>query len=237
MPYDMTTSVPKPGYSATFQPQLCYGSLPPQSQARCSRVVLFCEESSNFESSFIDMNILKNNPLIAVGGVAVLAVLAWLAFGFFGIQSAFIDNEVSQASPTFGAEFGAAMELAEENQNTATEGSPEMAGEVQTIFSGNFEDNVINGYDVVGEALVLNDGTEQRFLRLEGFNTPNGPDLKVYLRADNGDFVSLGDLAGNIGDQNYEIPPEVDLTVFNSVDIWCERFSVGFGLANLSPTT
>ena len=183
------------------------------------------------------MNILKNNPLIAVGGVAVLAVLAWLAFGFFGIQSAFIDNEVSQASPTFGAEFGAAMELAEENQNTATEGSPEMAGEVQTIFSGNFEDNVINGYDVVGEALVLNDGTEQRFLRLEGFNTPNGPDLKVYLRADNGDFVSLGDLAGNIGDQNYEIPPEVDLTVFNSVDIWCERFSVGFGLANLSPTT
>lgn len=182
------------------------------------------------------MNILKNKPLVAGVGVVGLAIVAWLAFGFFGIQSAFIDNEVSQAGPTFGAEFDEAMEEADRNQVTATEGSPEMAGDVQTIFVGDFEDNVINNYNVVGDALVLNDGSEQRFLRLEGFNSPNGPDLKVYLRADNGDFVSLGDLQGNIGDQNYEIPPDVDLTVFNSVDIWCERFSVGFGLANLTPT-
>ena len=111
-----------------------------------------------------------------------------------------------------------------------------MDGDIQTIFTGDFEDNVINGYNVVGDALVLTDGSPQRFLRLENFNTPNGPDLKVYLRADNGEFVSLGDLQGNIGNQNYEIPVDVDLTVFNSVDIWCERFSVGFGLAGLSPS-
>lgn len=185
------------------------------------------------------MNILKNKPLVAGGGIVFVAILAWLAFGFFGIQTAFIDNEVSQGGPTFGEnnpEFQAAMEEAELNQVTAAEGDPEMAGDIQTLYTGNFEDNVINGYDVLGNALVLNDGSEQRFLRLEGFNSPNGPDLKVYLRADNGDFVSLGDLAGNIGDQNYEIPPDVDLSVFNAVDIWCERFSVGFGLANLSAT-
>ncbi len=186
------------------------------------------------------MDFIKNNkPAIAIASLVGIAALAWFAFGFLGIQSAFIDNEVSQGGPVFDtateAEFDAAMQEAEENQTTAAEGDPEMDGDIQTLFTGDFEENVINGYDVVGDALVLTDGSEQRFLRLENFATPNGPDLKVYLRADNGDFVSLGDLAGNIGDQNYEIPPEVDLTVFNSVDIWCERFSVGFGLAGLTP--
>lgn len=192
------------------------------------------------------MSITKNKPLLAGLGVVAIAVIAWLAFGFFEIQSAFIDNEVSEAAPTFAsadteeivgsAEFEEAMDEAEANAVTAAEGEPDMAGEIRTIYAGNFEDNVINGYNVLGEALVLNDGTEQRFLRLQGFDSPNGPDLKVYLRADNGDFVSLGDLQGNVGDQNYEIPTDVDLSVFSAVDIWCERFSVGFGLANLTPS-
>ncbi len=186
------------------------------------------------------MDIKNNKPLLAVGGIVVLAALAWVAFGFFGIHTAFIDNEVSDADPFAtevreSEEFQAAMVEADANANTTAEGEPEMAGDIETLFSGNFEDNVINGYDVTGTAQVLTDG-DQRVLRLEGFNSPNGPDLKVYLRADNGDFVSLGDLRGNIGDQNYDVPADVDLEVFNSVDIWCERFSVGFGLAGLSPS-
>jgi len=56
----------------------------------------------------------------------------------------------------------------------------------------------------------------------------------VYLRAANGDFVNLGELKGNLGDQNYEIPAGVDLAEFNTVEIWCERFSVGFGSAVLA---
>lgn len=190
---------------------------------------------------FVDMDIKNKKPLIAGGGIVAIAVLAWLAFGFFGIQTAFIDNEVSEAGPTFGDpavvetdEFQEAMELAEENSTSTAEGDPDMAGEIQTVFTGSFEDNVINGYEILGTASVLTDGSDQRFLRLEGFNSPNGPDLKVYLRAANGDFVSLGDLKGNIGDQNYEIPPDVDLTEFSFVDIWCERFSVGFGGAQLA---
>ena len=66
------------------------------------------------------------------------------------------------------------------------------------------------------------------------FVSDNGPDLKVWLRAENGDVVSLGDLRGNIGDQNYEIPVDVDLSVFNTVQIWCERFSANFGSAVLT---
>lgn len=183
-------------------------------------------------------DITQKKPLVAVAGLLVVAALAWVAFGFFGIHTAFIDNQVSEGDPFAtevrdSPEFQAAMDEADANQNTATEGQPQMAGDIDTVFIGDFEDNVINGYDVSGTAQVLTDG-DQRVLRLEGFNSPNGPDLKVYLRAENGDFVSLGDLKGNIGDQNYDIPADVDLEVFNSVDIWCERFSVGFGLANLS---
>jgi hypothetical protein len=95
-------------------------------------------------------------------------------------------------------------------------------------------------------AKVLNDGTEQRFLRFEDFATDNGPDLNVYLTtadadADagefgvSGQFVDLGDLKGNIGEQNYEIPSDVDLEEFDTVVIWCVRFGVAFAAADLAP--
>ena len=200
---------------------------------------------------------LKNKPLLAGVGVVLTAVVAWLAFGFFGIQTAFIDNEVSEAGPAFDSEQGSDSEQAPDSEEAfdaeqlemmeteefqeamelaATEATETdeamMPGEITTLFSGDFAGN--SQYDISGQALVLNDGTEQRFLRFENFDSNNGPDLKVYLRAANGDFVSLGDLKGNVGDQNYEIPVDVDLEVFNTVDIWCERFSVGFGQAVLA---
>jgi len=185
------------------------------------------------------MNIAKNKPAVAVAGLAGIAVLAWLAFGFFGIQTAFIDNEVDQAGPVFSSQaesdaFDAAMAEADANQTEANQSVDDtaMAGDIITLFSGNFQG--LSSYTVEGEALVLNDGTDQRFLRLENFSTNNGPDLKVVLRADNGDLVNLGPLQGNIGDQNYELTPDIDLNVFNTVEIYCERFGVLFGLAPIS---
>ena len=49
-----------------------------------------------------------------------------------------------------------------------------------------------------------------------------------------GDFVDLGDLKGNIADQNYELTDEVDLSRHTTVYIWCVRFSVAFGAAALT---
>jgi len=45
------------------------------------------------------------------------------------------------------------------------------------------------------------------------------------------DRLHLGELKGNIGDQNYTIGADVDLSRYRSVVIWCERFSVAFGAA------
>ena len=87
----------------------------------------------------------------------------------------------------------------------------------------------------------LEDGS--RVLRLEDLQTDNGPDLFVYLDTDGPDAaasayddgINLGRLQGNVGNQTYEIPDDVDLTENTTVIIWCDRFGVAFGTAALTP--
>ena len=69
-------------------------------------------------------------------------------------------------------------------------------------------------HDAVGEVFVIEAEDGSKFLRFENFKASNGPDLYVYLATDEtaSDYVSLGKLKGNIGNQNYLIPPEVDLS-------------------------
>jgi len=47
-------------------------------------------------------------------------------------------------------------------------------------------------------------------------------------------FLELGSLKGNFGDQNYELPADLDLAKYRAVTIWCKRFSVNFGTVALS---
>ena len=90
-----------------------------------------------------------------------------------------------------------------------------------------------------GTIYQLPDGSH--LLRLEDFTVTNGPDLHVLLasspsptgRADLEDYVDLGSLKGNIGNQNYEIPAGTDLSQFKSVVIYCEPFHVVFSTAAL----
>ena len=84
----------------------------------------------------------------------------------------------------------------------------------------------------------------RRLLRLTEFATSNGPDVRVYLvaaahvqdeaAAKEAGFVDLGALKGNIGNQNYDIPADLDITRYRAVSIWCRRFSVNFGAAPLA---
>jgi hypothetical protein len=88
---------------------------------------------------------------------------------------------------------------------------------------------------------TLPDG--ERVLRFEDFNVTNGPDLYVYLSGhpaprsseqlhEGADF-EVARLKGNIGNQNYELPADLDLSQFKSVVIYCRRFSVVFSTAEL----
>lgn len=92
--------------------------------------------------------------------------------------------------------------------------------------------------------VVQADGS--RVLAIAGLRTSDGPDVRVWLtdapviegRAgwhvfDDGRHVSLGPLRGNLGDQVYRIPHDVDLRGLTSVSLWCDRFDVSFGAARL----
>jgi hypothetical protein len=69
----------------------------------------------------------------------------------------------------------------------------------------------------------------------------NGPDLWVWVLesdsydgGDPGEFIELGKIKGNVGGQNYELPPEFDPDVHQFVLIWCKRFSVPFAASPLA---
>jgi hypothetical protein len=97
-----------------------------------------------------------------------------------------------------------------------------------------------------GTATVYQMGDGSRLLRLTSFSTSNGPDVHVYMVAaddakdaasvEQAGFVDLGVIKGNIGDQNYTLGGDLDLTKYRAVSIWCKRFSVNFGAAALRPT-
>jgi len=93
-----------------------------------------------------------------------------------------------------------------------------------------------------GSATILQLPDGSRFVRLEGFSTSDGPDVDVWVtdqqaggddwgKYDDGRYVSLGDLKGTDGNQNYAIPADADLSGLTSVVIWCDRFNVAFGSA------
>jgi hypothetical protein len=115
-----------------------------------------------------------------------------------------------------------------------------MAGEMMPkpmlALSGMFVGVGDGIHDAQGMAKILPLDTGASILRLEDFRSTNGPDLYVYLATDKDatDFVSLGRLKANTGNQNYDIPQGTDLAKYDTVLIWCKQFSVLFGSASLS---
>jgi len=154
----------------------------------------------------------KSKKLIPLVFVALIG-----SAGIWAISPYFTNSTIDEVLPTAGAE------------------SP-MINEEMTSNSGKFigvDDGI---HDAQGDAmfLMLDDGS--RYLRFENFKSTNGPDLYVYLATDDKatDFVNLGRLKANMGNQNYEISSDVDLSKHNKVLIWCKAFSVLFGSADLA---
>ena len=115
-------------------------------------------------------------------------------------------------------------------------------GMAKTLYTGKFHGKV---HETSGRATVYQEADGKLVLRLTGFKTSNGPDVHVILvetkdASDDANFlksnterVELGKLKGNEGDQNYEIPAGTDLSKFQTVSIYCERFNANFGAAPL----
>jgi hypothetical protein len=164
--------------------------------------------------------------------VIALLITALVASGvivWFQPQKLFIDQRVDEAPPT-------APSMAAGDGTTPTR---QGRREPVTLAAGRFRSL---GHATSGRAAVLELADGRRFLRLDDLHTSNGPDLFVYLSttaADgprdgfDDDFVSLGRLKANQGNQNYEIGAGVALDRYRSVVIWCRRFTYAFGAAPL----
>jgi hypothetical protein len=173
---------------------------------------------------------IRRHPGRTAAIAAALVGLGAFAIYWFGPQYLFIDRRVSEAVPTVGAAVD----------------SPGPAGGAAAgpviLAEGEF---VGLEHDSSGRAAILELPDGSRYLRLEELDTSNGPDLRVYLSDapasddwyvyDDGEFLDLGALKGNMGSSNYEIAAGVDLSRYESAVVWCRRFSVGFAVAPLEP--
>jgi hypothetical protein len=175
---------------------------------------------------------MKRRPLlIAIAAIVVLG--GWYAFR---PERLFIDATVNESLAQVAPSTATAAANAAHTGTAAADVSGPM-----TIVAGQFHSNA---HETKGTATVLQLADGRRILRLTGFETSNGPDVRVYLVAaadvqDNATvksagFVEVGALKGNRGDQNYELPATIDLAQYRTVTIWCKRFSVNFGSAPLT---
>lgn len=129
----------------------------------------------------------------------------------------------------------------EDETSMPAEGEVPASGPVE-LYSGMFRD-ADSFHKGSGDATIyrLEDGS--RVLRFEDFSVTNGPDLHVLLVKNSnpenrGDvqegYIDLGKLKGNKGNQNYEIPGDIDVDEYGSIVIYCEPFHVVFSVASLS---
>jgi hypothetical protein len=160
-------------------------------------------------------------PLVAVAGVG-------LGIYWFAPQRLVLDREVSESLPTPSPTAG----------TSAGEAVDDPVVEPIELSSGTFRSLE---HETTGAALVVEVGDGSRFVRLQGLDTSDGPDLRIYLTDqplsddwhvwDDGRYLDLGALKGNIGDSNYRIPDGANLDDYRTVVIWCRRFTVGFAVA------
>ncbi len=119
---------------------------------------------------------------------------------------------------------------------------PDMPDEPTALLMGSFIDiDPIHGAEGSATIYELPDG--DRVLRFEDFRSKNGPDLHVYLSTEaptstfaglGANEIHLGALKGNVGNQNYDVPADVDLSQYRSVVIYCVPFRVVFSTAAFS---
>jgi hypothetical protein len=206
---------------------------------------------------------------VLLGAVAVAVPTIAFVLWWFQPQALLFDDVVDEDFPTGSVEQvdaaptppaapsgdadGDGDGSASDDEVTVEEPAPTPGGDTEPAEAEPTPDGPVelatgtfvsrNRYTVTGTATTFELEDGQRLLRLEDFESTNGPDLFVYLTvagasdddaALDADFIDLGVLTGNIGNQNYVIPADVDLSRYDSVVIWCRRFTTSFGVADLT---
>ncbi|MGI5254360.1 DM13 domain-containing protein [Actinacidiphila glaucinigra] len=184
---------------------------------------------------------LVRKPLVIgalVVGLAVVAVVLYL----FQPWKLWTDEIVNEALPTATPPTNTPAGSTEPDESAVSEAPAKSAGPM-TLAAGEF---ITHEHATTGSVKIVQLPDGSRVLRLEELDTSNGPDLKVWITDatvkpgkdgwdvfDDGAHLSLGKLKGNKGSHNYPLPANADLERYTSVSIWCDRFNVSFGAAEL----
>lgn len=194
--------------------------------------------------------------------ISIIIAAIVIPLAIYTISPLFLSNVVNEPDPTLAiSEFQKYMNLSEEQRIEVAKNMTRekammigiMAAKQNTTVDENVTfpiieqtpNNTLTGtfigigdgfHNVEGAAKVIPVESGAQILRLENFKATNGPDLYVYLSNDKSasDFINVGRLKGNVGNQNYEIPIGSDLSKYNTVLIWCRAFSFLFGSAQIS---
>ena len=162
-------------------------------------------------------------PQLIIGSIVV--VVGAIGWYLFRPELIFINKTVNESLPASASIASAARDP-----------------QTSVLATGRFHSV---SHETSGVATIHQLGDGKRLVRFTTFETSNGPDVRVYLVAakdasDNetvtrAGFIDLGAMKGNKGDQNYEVPTNIDLSQYQSVTIWCRRFGVNFATAPLTP--
>ena len=91
----------------------------------------------------------------------------------------------------------------------------------------------------IGFIILRHVNNEKTKLTFTNFITDSGPNLKVYLASNisniNADYKDLGNIKGINGNYIYDLPTNIDYSVYKYVVIWCVDFNVNFGYSVLAP--
>jgi Electron transfer DM13 len=163
-----------------------------------------------------------------LGAYVVTAVVIGVYLG----RSVFMDDVVKEQVATAAPAVSAPAPAAQNSRQSAPQ------PQNMLLRAGRFESV---RHSASGKAQAINLAEGGNVLTLTDFEVDNGPDLRVYLVAGPAttegeveDFVDLGGLKGNVGNQQYELPGDLDVGRYSTVVIWCRAFSVLFARAPLS---
>jgi hypothetical protein len=98
-----------------------------------------------------------------------------------------------------------------------------------------------------GDVVIYQQVDNAKLLRFENFNVANGPALRLVLSASaepltvdamrEGNLdIDLGQLAGTVGNQNYEVPADLVLSQYRSVVIYSPTVNLVYAWAPLTIT-
>ncbi|MFF4742465.1 DM13 domain-containing protein [Streptomyces sp. NPDC001268] len=174
-------------------------------------------------------------PLVIVG-LVVVAVVAVVGLYWFQPWKLWVDETVREELPT-------AAPASPDGPGASADTAPPAASAPEVLATGSF---ISHEHATSGSVKIVRLADGSRLLRIEDLDTSSGPDLRVWLTDapvkegrdgwhvfDDGEYLSLGRLKGNKGDQNYALPAGADLNRLTSVTVWCDRFDVSFGAAEL----